>query len=40
MLVALSYGGTQTAKQISAHLAAKGDPEADTIAAIKEVNEK
>jgi len=40
MLVAFSYGGTQVAKQISAHRAAAGDETADTAQVIKEVNEK
>ena len=39
-LIAFSYGGTQTAKQISAHINASKDQAADTIEAIKEVNEK
>ena len=40
LMVAVSYGSTQTAKQISAHFAAKNDPEANTNEAIKEVNDK
>lgn len=40
MMVAFSYGSTQTAKQISAHLAASKDETADTNAAIKEMNDK
>lgn len=39
-MIAFSYGGTQTAKQISAHINASKDASADTVAAIKEVNEK
>lgn len=38
--IVLSYGGTQTVKQISAHQAAFRDPEADTQKAIDSVNEK
>jgi hypothetical protein len=40
LMVAVSYGSTQTAKQISAHIAASKDSAADTIQAIKEVNDK
>jgi len=39
-MIAFSYGGTQTAKQISAHISASKDSAADTVEAIKEVNEK
>jgi hypothetical protein len=39
-MIAFSYGGTQTAKQISAHINASKDAQADTVAAIREVNEK
>ena len=39
-LIAFSYGGTQTAKQISAHMSASRDVSADTVEAIKEVNDK
>jgi len=40
MLVALSYGGTQTAKQISAHVNASRDPESNTLQAIRDVDSK
>lgn len=40
MLVALSYGGTQTAKQITSVIAASKDETANTNDAIKEVNDK
>jgi len=40
MMVALSYGGTQTAKQISAHVNASRDPECSTSEVIYKTNEK
>jgi len=36
----ISYGSTQTAKQISAHVNASKDPQADTQKAIETVNDK
>ena len=40
MLTALSYGGTQTAKQISAHVNASKDPNCSTEKVVEEVNDK
>lgn len=35
-----SYGGTQTAKMISAHVNASRDPESNTLQAIRDVDSK
>jgi len=40
VLVVASYGGTQTAKQISSHINSSKDPNCDTAAVISQMNEK